>query len=272
MGAFLEEIEVLKSIYDDQITITNVCTDRDVMGNLTYSDPRGVFTLYADILANYPNTSPMVSISCSDRHIAIKKCAANELEKLLYDSIGNVILFSVIEAIKERFADAITDNDTTRTSLLQTRDAENVINNKSSSIHFNIARSVLNVRHGPVRTEQKSSFQSHFSIVHSMEDVHLFRDIVCDDKKVSRATHNIFAYRFTCPSSGVVYHDHDDDGETAAGSRLAEMIRLMRVDNVAVIVSRWFGGVLLGPDRFKLICNSARDVLEEHGYGHRSKA
>ncbi|RYH30823.1 YigZ family protein [archaeon] len=64
-----------------------------------------------------------------------------------------------------------------------------------------------------------------------------------------------------------MHHDCDDDGETAAGSRLAEMIRLMKVDNVAVIVSRWFGGILLGPDRFKFICNSARDLLEEHGYG-----
>ena len=29
---------------------------------------------------------------------------------------------------------------------------------------------------------------------------------------------------------------------------------------------RWFGGVLLGPDRFKFICNSARRLLEDHGY------
>jgi putative IMPACT (imprinted ancient) family translation regulator len=38
----------------------------------------------------------------------------------------------------------------------------------------------------------------------------------------------------------------------------------MGVDGVAVIVSRWFGGILLGPDRFKLICNCARALLETH--------
>jgi len=44
----------------------------------------------------------------------------------------------------------------------------------------------------------------------------------------------------------------------------------MNVENVVVIVSRWFGGIKLGPERFKLICNSARHLLEEQGYGLQS--
>ena len=67
--------------------------------------------------------------------------------------------------------------------------------------------------------------------------------------QISKATHNIFAYRFTDAVSGVCYHDCDDDGETAAGSRLAEILRLMGASGVAVIVSRWFGGTLLGTSR-----------------------
>jgi putative IMPACT (imprinted ancient) family translation regulator len=31
--------------------------------------------------------------------------------------------------------------------------------------------------------------------------------------------------------------------------------------NVVVVVSRWYGGTLLGPDRFKHINNAARQVL-----------
>jgi len=34
------------------------------------------------------------------------------------------------------------------------------------------------------------------------------------------------------------------------------------VMNVVVVVSRWFGGILLGGDRFKHINNAARDALE----------
>jgi hypothetical protein len=33
-----------------------------------------------------------------------------------------------------------------------------------------------------------------------------------------------------------------------------------------VVVSRWFGGVLLGPDRFKHINNAARSTLAAYGY------
>lgn len=32
---------------------------------------------------------------------------------------------------------------------------------------------------------------------------------------------------------------------------------------MVVVVSRWFGGVLLGPSRFTLINNTARALLEE---------
>ena len=32
-------------------------------------------------------------------------------------------------------------------------------------------------------------------------------------------------------------------------------------------VSRWFGGVLLGPDRFRIISNSARALLTQTGFG-----
>lgn len=33
-----------------------------------------------------------------------------------------------------------------------------------------------------------------------------------------------------------------------------------------VVVSRWFGGILLGGDRFKYINNAARDALELGGH------
>jgi hypothetical protein len=84
--------------------------------------------------------------------------------------------------------------------------------------------------------------------------------------KCANATHNIFAFRFTHPETGIVHHDCDDDGECAAGTRMAEMMRLMGVSGVAVVVTRWYGGVKLGPDRFKCISNAARQLLEQEGF------
>ena len=33
-----------------------------------------------------------------------------------------------------------------------------------------------------------------------------------------------------------------------------------------VVVSRWYGGIHLGPDRFKHINNCTRMILEQNGY------
>ena len=43
--------------------------------------------------------------------------------------------------------------------------------------------------------------------------------------------------------------DCDDDGETAAGGRLLNLLTILDVTDVAVVVTRWFGGIHLGPGR-----------------------
>ena len=84
------------------------------------------------------------------------------------------------------------------------------------------------------------------------------------DRKIARATHNIVAYRF-CDHNGRLVQDNDDDGETAAGGRLAHLLEIVDTKDVLVVVSRWYGGVQLGPDRFKHINNVARTLLERAG-------
>ena len=59
------------------------------------------------------------------------------------------------------------------------------------------------------------------------------------------------------------HQDNDDDGEAAAGKKLAELLQMKKVDNVLCVVSRWYGGVLMGPDRFKCIARAATIVLED---------
>jgi putative IMPACT (imprinted ancient) family translation regulator len=62
------------------------------------------------------------------------------------------------------------------------------------------------------------------------------------------------------------YQDCDDDGETAAGSRMLHLMQLMDVWNVMVLVTRWYGGVKLGPDRFRIINTVAREALLLGGF------
>jgi putative IMPACT (imprinted ancient) family translation regulator len=62
-------------------------------------------------------------------------------------------------------------------------------------------------------------------------------------------------------STAVWKHDNDDDGEDAAGSRLAHLLDMRQEDGAFVVVSRWFGGIHLGPKRFAHITNVAGKLL-----------
>lgn len=42
--------------------------------------------------------------------------------------------------------------------------------------------------------------------------------------------------------------------------------RLQEVNNVLVVVTRYFGGIHLGPDRFKHINQAARNALDLGGF------
>ena len=65
--------------------------------------------------------------------------------------------------------------------------------------------------------------------------------------------------------NGVQYQDCDDDGETAAGGRVLHLLELMGVWDAMVVVTRWYGGIHLGPDRFRIINLTARDAIVKAG-------
>lgn len=109
--------------------------------------------------------------------------------------------------------------------------------------------------------------QAHVAPVTDVEHVKAVVAILSESNKIRNATHNIMAYRISAPGkANVYYQDYDDDGEAAAGGRLLHLLQAADVRNVVVVVSRWFGGVLLGPARFGLINNTARQLLEQTGF------
>lgn len=117
---------------------------------------------------------------------------------------------------------------------------------------------------GEPLVDRKSTFQAHLCLVQSEPDVRSALDQLLSIPRIQRATHNMYAYRFT--ESNVLKHDNDDDGEDAAGSRLAHLLHMRDEDGVLVVVSRWYGGILLGPKRFAHITNVARTILAENTF------
>lgn len=123
----------------------------------------------------------------------------------------------------------------------------------------------------PVITEKKSVFLARAAPVTSPAQAKQYvTHLRATDKKAARATHNMTAWRIKGPND-TTYQDCDDDGETAAGSRMLHLMQLMDVWDVMVIVTRWYGGVHLGPDRFRIINTAAREALVLGGFAKDSK-
>ncbi|PWN53238.1 UPF0029-domain-containing protein [Violaceomyces palustris] len=114
--------------------------------------------------------------------------------------------------------------------------------------------------------ERKSVFVGHAARILHPSQVQNVLNRILSDKKVARAAHPIINAWVCTTEDGVVHRDCDDDGESAAGGRLAHLLSILELNNVIVVVTRWFGGIHLGPDRFKLINRAARDALEVSGF------
>lgn len=119
-----------------------------------------------------------------------------------------------------------------------------------------------------VVVEKKSVFVARAAQVSSQDTAEAYLNHLLDtDKKVSQATHNITAWRIGQPDTqNPTYQDFDDDGETAAGGRLLHLLQLMDTWNVVIVVTRWYGGIKLGPDRFRIINAVAREALVRGGW------
>jgi putative IMPACT (imprinted ancient) family translation regulator len=86
----------------------------------------------------------------------------------------------------------------------------------------------------------------------SAEEAKAFVKALCRRKKFAKATHNSWAVLL--PEGPL----KNDDGEAGAGMVIVRMLeREGRVGEI-IVVTRWFGGVHLGGDRFRRVQDAVR--------------
>ena len=78
------------------------------------------------------------------------------------------------------------------------------------------------------------------------------------NKKFAKATHNTWAAIL----DGVP--TKSDDGEAGAGAVILRMLEREGLGNQLIIVTRWYGGVHLGGDRFRHVQTCVRYFLQNH--------
>jgi len=77
------------------------------------------------------------------------------------------------------------------------------------------------------------------------------------DKKFAKATHNTWAVLLS--DGGPL---KNDDGESGAGRTILQMLERAELTDHIIIVTRWYGGVKLGGDRFRRVQDSVRYYME----------
>ena len=92
--------------------------------------------------------------------------------------------------------------------------------------------------------EKKSKFIGYIKSVSTVEEAEKFIGSI--KEMHPNATHNVPLYRVV--ENGQEYFKYNDDGEPAntAGKPMAEILNILDVYNVAIVATRYFGGIKLG--------------------------
>lgn len=284
------ELQALRSIFADELEEVSEKEWRLTLTAAGHPTPCHLEILLPD---DYPSTSaPTPLLFAPAVGDEVLRSVALELEAI-YD--GNEVVYEWVEHLKERllpllppWSDAGRTNDDSLSESLEAVDLHAVEvcgasdgftfipetrrfkqRTRHFGAHTSAESNAVHISHGdPTTPPGKSTFQGHLAAVSSVAQVEWVLRHLLEDRRIARASHNIYAYRFWDSQRNVQVSDNDDDGEAAAGRQVAALLELMGANDVLVVVSRWYGGVHLGPDRFRYISNAARQLLEQHGYNN----
>ncbi|ELP93818.1 impact, putative [Entamoeba invadens IP1] len=265
-----DEYDTLRNIYDhnDQINFNKIDTNRYRIC-ITFSTQCMIILFYT-LPSCYPSEGSPLFMAKTKRNWLSDgqlNSIVYEAERISAEYKGELCIFPVVDRLMAAdFLSSISakvypDEPPVNLESDKKSDIQNagMARENDDNLAKTLEISGIKVFAGVPLVDRKSKFIAFVARVHSEKETQLVFDELWKNKKISIATHNIQAYRINI--NGTISCDFDDDGEHAAGKELLRMLEQINAENVCVMVSRWFGGILLGPDRFKHIVNTARDAL-----------
>lgn len=256
----LDEVEAINSIYGDGCLVP-----ADENSTYILNLPGNASSLRLRFPESYPSHPPEV---LGTHHSSGGKKGAGARDLALFkDALtsvfaeGVVCLFDAVEEFSRRYEEEVPDEGDAESAQAVAADADADPEEDLSSLPtppWTLSELV---------TDNKSTFLAHVAPVTSPEQAQLYvRQLLASDRRFRSATHNMTAWRIRGPAGAATsFQDCDDDGETAAGGRLLHLMQLMELWDAMVVVSRWYGGVKLGPRRFAVINAVARDGFVRAG-------
>lgn len=287
----IEEVEALSSIYGDEwCVIDEASRIFCIRISEETQQPKWTVCLQIILAPDYPSSAPPIyQINAAWLRGQDRMTLSNSLEELYVENAGENILYLWVEKIREFLVEKSqsTETDGPETNRAVTTEEDHDFDENELQ-DYRLLKACANqsadfisstsddeelppIQHGETITDRRSTFQPHLAPVVTPKQVQMVLNKLYGNKKIASATHNIYAYRIYCEDKNCFLQDCEDDGETAAGGRLLHLLQILDVRNVLVVVSRWYGGIQLGPDRFKHINNCARNILVQEGYTDTSE-
>ena len=276
-----DELDAINSIYGLETCLLSDPDPDSENIKIVLSFPNQPFSFILHFASDYPATPP--HIGGTQTTSTSSKGAGTAASSVLRDVLarvwitGSVCLFDLIEEAGPLLRSGSPDgqgsrstksseNDTARSDFANTAStgvgAAERVDSVDDSAAVESTSTPQWILSDPY-TEKKSTFLARCCTVSSASQASSYMlHLLATDKKAAGATHNITAWRIRhVDSPAIQVQDCDDDGETAAGGRLLHLLQLMGVWNVMVVVTRWYGGVKMGPDRFRVINRVAREAV-----------
>lgn len=108
-----------------------------------------------------------------------------------------------------------------------------------------------------VLTDRGSKYAVSGGVVADRAGADVFVKNLCRKKKFAKASHNTWAV--ILPDGTQI---KNDDGESGAGMVILRMLERENITGEVVVVTRWYGGVHLGGDRFRHVQSCIRAYFE----------
>ncbi len=241
-----EEIETLRAIYDEELSVGGSPGARELTIDIVPASTgrsSGLLQLWVALPRDYPldadhqppyGLTGSLAAALDDEHIEAS------LSELWTDADGAGVIWPWVEWLREftepfllaqpepvpepepeqelEPADDVASQQF-ESDWATALDAVDAAEQSSSELTMDIV-------HGEPFIDRKSVFQAHCAKVTSVDEVAQMCAQLRQNRKVASASHNIMAYRIQSERVGtaVVDQDFDDDGETAAGGRLLNMM------------------------------------------------
>lgn len=107
-------------------------------------------------------------------------------------------------------------------------------------------------------TSKQSTFVARSIPISSSAEARRLRDqLLATNKELRDASHNITAWKVGGEEIC------DDDGENGGGKHVLKLLQDTNIDGVLLVLTRWYGGVFLGPDRWRIMSEVCRDALSQ---------